>query len=349
MFNKITEEIKNYARAYTSAFLVFCVVSFLGLFFFWIWLSHSAGIDGVKTEIKKLQTSFNASGYDIAYDNVDIDYFSISNAVVFKNVKIYKLASTGYFEWNIPELIVNPGFFNAGKITLKLSPKQLLKTDDDKTFNVSVPDAKIILGFNEQGLAKAETNIKNINIENIAKIDELKLAAQRMAPQQTNELTPFFENHIDIKGITFSDELNAKAPKRIEKLYLNANLIGAIKFARTYGESLKVWQKLGGMVDVKKLILHWEPINMVAKGELYFNDKFEPTLQLNTSSKGMIEMLDTMQEAEILDSKGVFVVKILLNNKGFYLSEGDEVKTVTTPLSINKRDITLENISIKAF
>ena len=102
------------------------------------------------------------------------------------------------------------------------------------------------------------------------------------------------------------------------------------------------------MIDIKKLIVEWAPLTMVAHGDLYFNEKLAPVLHLNTSSKGLEETIDMLQD-NFLESKGVFVAKILLNNKSFKLNKDDKYYTVTTPININSNQILIENIPIKNF
>lgn len=56
-----------------------------------------------------------------------------------------------------------------------------------------------------------------------------------------------------------------------------------------------------------------------------------------------------MLQDNFLERKGVFVAKILLNNKSFKLNPDDKYYTVTTPININSNQILIENIPLKTF
>ena len=58
--------------------------------------------------------------------------------------------------------------------------------------------------------------------------------------------------------------------------------------------------------------------------------------------------MDMLQD-NFLERKGVFVAKILLNNKAFKLNPEDKYYTVTTEININSNQILIENIPLKTF
>ena len=95
------------------------------------------------------------------------------------------------------------------------------------------------------------------------------------------------------------------------------------------------------------MILNWKPLIMFAQGDVRFNQKTEPTLNLNTASLAMIETIDLLNQNGFISNKGAFVVKILLNNKAVQQNPGDAYKTVVTPLKISKDAVFLENIKLK--
>lgn len=325
---------------------VLAVAFFMTYLIFWVLLQRAFCLNLMIAEIKKIQNSLLEVGMDIAYDKAEFSKLSPFSLIKFDNFKIYSLNAQNYWEWNIPELKINSSLFDCGHLTISTNRNQefVLKT---KSYPVEIPVLKIALDFNKEiGLKEISIEGMALNIQGLATIDSLKFASQRMAPMQVSELTPLFENHFEIKKLTISEEIKFPLIKEINRIYLNANIIGVLSDKETYSQSVDTWLRLGGIIDIRKLIIDWKPLLMLGRGDLYFNDKLEPNLHLNTSSKGLVNVLDKLQD-NILDRKGVFVAKILLNNKSFKLNKTDEYFTVTTPININYDQMLIENIPVK--
>ena len=325
-----------------TAMLVFAAASLCIL----AYLQRVYGLNQLKREINKIQASLAEVGWDMAYDNAESSTFLLSVPLTFKNFRLYAL--DGSKEWKAEEIKIKTGLFDNGHVMPEISREQTL-TVNGKVYPAEIPVLDINLYF-DKTLGLKEISIEGMgwNIRGLATIDSLRLASQRMAPLNISELTPFFENHLEIKGAQISEDVDFPLRKRISRIYANANIIGMMKSQPTYTESLSDWLRLGGVVDIRKLIVEWAPLTMVAHGDLYFNEKLEPNLHLNTSSKGLAETLDMLQD-NFLERKGVFVAKILLNNKAFKLNEDDLYDTVTTPININTGQILIENIPLKKF
>lgn len=323
------------------------VVAFVAVFWLIsVFLQRTYSLNLVKTEINKIQESFLEIGWDMAYEEANTSAFSPFYLIKFKNFKIYSL--DGKKAWSIPEFKIDASLIDSSRIKLSTGREQQIDFNG-KNYPAEIPVLKIEMSFDrEVGLKEISLEGLGFNIQGLATIDSVKLASQRMAPRQISELTPFFENHIEFKGINISEDISFPLLKKIDRLYANANIIGIISNKETYSESIDAWLRLGGIIDIRKLIIDWQPLVMVARGDLYFNDKKEPNLHLNTSSKGLAETLDRLQDS-FLERKGIFVAKILLNNKSFKLNKEDRYYTVTTPININSNQMLIENIPVKKF
>ena len=346
MFKRLKAKLPRMPRPNSlvllTAFLSFAVVG-LGI---WAYLQRVYGLNLLNREINKIQASLLEAGWDMAYDKAESSAFPLFAPLTFQNFRLYAL--DGSKEWKTEELKIGAGLFNCGHITPKASRKQTL-TLNGKVYPAEIPVLDIDLYFDRAlGLKEASIEGMGWNIRGLGTVDSLRLAAQRMAPLNISELTPFFENHLEVAGIQISEDVDFPLRKRINRIYANANIIGMITSKPTYTESLSAWLRLGGVFDIRKLIVEWAPLTMVARGDLYFNEKLEPNLHLNTSSKGLNETLDMLQD-NFLERKGVFVAKILLNNKAFKLNKDDRYYTVTTPVNVNANQILIENIPLKKF
>ena len=91
------------------------------------------------------------------------------------------------------------------------------------------------------------------------------------------------------------------------------NTLQKINFTNNLRSDLREWLSKDGHWEIKDFNLSWSPLLLVGKGNLYLNENFKPILQLNTTSKALSVLIDDLEHKNWLDSKGVFVAKILLS------------------------------------
>lgn len=318
----------------------------LSLTFIWLMLERSLAISTIKEEILKIESSLLAIGYDIAYDNLSFSQFSPWQIIRIDNFRIYSLDENNYTQWQCDELAVSTEVFNTKRIRFHFSQNQSLQKGIDK-WNVQVPESSVELIISKQKhIQNVNVQIANLSIEKKANIGSLKFAMQRGNGNLVNDKSPFMETHLEIKDIHIDDYTAWPMNKHIEHVYLNANIIGTIEEQEILSESLYKWVEQEGFVDIQKLIINWKPLVMVAKGEMFFNEELSPNISLNTSSMALTDTLETMNQNGWLEDKGVFVAKILLNNKSFKKNQSDKYFTVTTPIKLNKEQILIENIPV---
>lgn len=334
----------------TKGFIIsFAAMAVVVLFVMWLNFERLSCIRKMKIEFQRFQESVVEAGYDISYSDLKFSKSSLFGVMTLKDLRLNNLNANDYIEYYAEEVKINPGFFSVNKIKLDFSGEQKL-TIGEEEHTVYLPQLSIMFGFDQAiGLKSINLIGKDLEIENIIKIGEVKLASQRMSPQQISYVSPFLENHLELKNIEITNNDDWPVAKKIERIYLHANIVGALIAHNSYKDSIMSWLGTGGMIDIKKLIINWDYFIMVAKGDIYFNENLDPNLHLNTSSKGLMDFLDNLQNFELLDSKGIFVAKILLNNKAFKLKEDDKYSTLTTPINVNKKEFSVENIAIKFF
>ncbi len=320
-------------------------VAACGLLIIWGVLARSYGVSLLKKDFIKLINSLNAAGYDIAYDDIEFTPVSPFKIMKIENFKLYKGSQEDRWEWVIPEVLLNAGLVNYQNLTLKLSAEQTFKYNNEVR-NITAEAPVIELRFNDYGFQLLSGDIRNIKIENLAEIESLRIGSQRMAPLQINKESPFLENYIGISNITLLTGNTWNLSPNIEELYLNANVMGTMEEMPNYKDSIIKWRNDGGFIEIKKLIVNWQPLVMVSRGSLRFDENFSPRLRLITTSKALIDTLDDLEAAKILDRKGVFVTKILLGNKAIKNSESEMYYTVVSPLTATPQEITIEGIPV---
>ena len=336
----------RYHVAGIVSFLIFAVI---GYTLVWMGFERLDAIKTIRKEIVRLENSLTSVGYDLAYEDLDFSSFNPFQIMSVKNLQFYSRIEGQHAVWTLPELSLKTGLFNSRKITFNMPGAQLLELGEKK-YNVSMPE--VFWEFRLDDTDRLMQSIflaKNVKISDFADIGEVQIASRRMAVQQVSDLAPFFENYIDVRNVTFNDLLDYPLAQTIERLYVNADIIGTIYGADTYQNDWKNWKTLGGGIDIRRLVVNWGPLLLVARGDVGFGKQLHPEVNLRSSSKALSLFLDEMENKGFLPGKGVFVAKILLNSKAFKMNKDDKFMTVTAPIAYKDNKILLENVVLKDF
>lgn len=337
----------SFLRRYALMLSTGLLTAVIGITVIWISLERAQLIAAIKQELLDIENSLLAAGYDVAYEELGFNHFSPWQVMRIKDLKIYSLDGADYKEWKCDEFAVSADVFDIRKIRFHFSRNQTIQKGT-QTWEMEVPQAFAEMTISpENRFQDFNLRIADLTVKKLLTIRQINFAAQRMAPKQVNANGPFIETHLDVHDLTIADYTGWPMNKEVEYFYLNGNVIGTIERQPIFSESLYDWIEKDGHIEVKKMILNWQPLVMVAKGDLYFNENLAPNLTLNTSSLALVDTLDKMNANGWLEDKGVFVARILLNNKSFKKNQSDKYFTVTTPLKINDKQILIESIPVK--
>ncbi len=349
MSGRLKKKLFLFCNRYWLTALTALITAAIGVMAIWATLERGKVISRIENEFDNFTNSLNAVGYDLAYDKLNFSYLSPWQVLRVDNLRIYSLDGSNYWEWICPELALSSGIWNADKIKLHLSRSQTIK-HGLKTWNVSLPESENTLYLTKDGSLQSITiQAKDISAGRLFTAKQMSLVLQRAIPHQIKELSSAFNLITEAKDINIDDMTGWPLNKQIDHLYLEADIIGILEKQDIYSESVYNWVERGGNIEIRRMIINWKPLVLVGKGDLYFNEGLEPKLSLNTSSIALIETLDRLNQNQMLDDKGVFVAKILLNNKAFKKKGTDPYLTVTTPIRMNKEQVLIENIPIKNF
>lgn len=326
--------------------LAFVLAFLLGLFFINLTMSRTYAVKQVKAGMLRLETFLNEVGLDIAYDDYATSAIYTQPLIKFTNFELYK---PGAWSLKLPEFRIRNSVWNHNRLTLVLGKEQTLSFGQDDKMDIVSDNADFQTAFNAEGnLELLLAKIQNINVKNYLKIKELNLAGRRIGTHNSGGLTlSVFENHFEAKDITLNGLLNYPLTNTISRIYAKTNFVGTLNLEDSFTAAMENWLHQGGYIGIPNLVVNWNPLLLVARGEINFNEKLQPALHLMTSSKGLTKLLDDLQERDFLDRKGVFVAKILLANKSFKLSEEDTYTSVITPLDFNSGRISVENITVR--
>lgn len=302
-----------------------------------------------KLQIVQLQKTLAEFNLDISYDNLHFNSWFMRPLLSADNFQIYNLSGTDLWRLTVPRLELKPRWFNSRIININFGNQQTWSwNNQEKPLNTQ--KAVIQLEAGDEGLQVVLAQIRHIEIKDFAKISELNLAGRRFLGDMTpSHRTAGFENHLELKDITLNGLLHYPLTSHINRIYLKTNFMGRIPAQMPLRLGLEEWLHQGGFVEIPNLVVNWPPLLLVGRGELNFDEKFTPSLRLETSSKALIKLLDDLQNHNTLDRKGVFVAKILLSNKAFKLNPADKDLAMITPIKYRDGKISVENITVRDF
>ena len=219
-----------------------------------------------------------------------------------------------------------------------------------KTYHIDIPNPLILIDIdNHDRMAHLLVSAKEINVRNTMQIGDILFSAIRKTPATASGAVPAWGCDLLLGGLKFDKKYEIALADKIDMIFIDADVMGKVSGSRSYRSAIYEWLEAGGFINLKYVSLNWKPLAMVGRGSLHFNEKLEPNLHLDTSSKGLLESMDSMLQYQWLESKGVFVSKILLGNKAFKLSPKDKYLTVTAPIDFKDRKFQIENITVAKF
>ncbi len=306
------------------------ILTFISIF---LTLEKISTIKHLKAEIIQLQKDLNAIGWDISYEHLSFNTLTFSSIMTVKDLSFYHTEHN--FKVAIPKLSVKTQLFSFSKFDIIPSETITLSTGE-KNWPIKTKHTNIEIEIKDNKVAKLLAELSDINIKNTAHIQTVNIAGRHTNNTLAiNGPTAVFENHLDIQNIKISHNTNIPLSKTINRLYLKTD---------TIEDSQK-----SASLNISNLIIDWSPFSLVGKGEFYITSTGAPNLLLETSSKGLLNLLNHLQEQNIVERKGIFVANIILTNKAFKLKDEDTELTIITPIAYKDKNLTIENISIRKF
>lgn len=313
-----------------------------------ITLSRNAAIRTLKAGIARLTSSLNEVGLDIAYDKISFNNIFIYPLVEIENLQLYNLRGTELWKVRFAGISGRPGLFSSRRINLDFAGDIEISVNENR-YNTDIGSAQTRIEMEKDGsLQELQVYLKDMQIKDIAKIADITLAMRKLHNSiSARALIPTIESHLEVNDITLNGLLNYPLTSEIRRIYANFNLMGSLDDGDTFLLAAENWLHTGGFIEIPSLVVSWNPLLLVGRGTVTFNENFSPKLQLQTSSKALLDLLNDLQEKSFLERKGVFVANILLGAKAFKMHEDDKYLTITTPITYRDNKLAIENITVK--
>ena len=339
------EQIKKLYKPILASIFSFCIV-FCGIY---ITTSRNLAIKHIKKNISQYTSYLNEMGLDIAYDNIEFNSMMFYPLVKIDNLKIYSVTALNDWAINFNTVKAYPNIVGTKRLRFS-SVSGGTFTFNEFTSEMSSEETFLDIILKDSNLDELVLHAENINIKDFAKIDKIAfLLQQEKNPDLESFTTPSYTALFETNDVKINGLIDYPLSSDIKLIYMKSNIMGKINLDDFILTSLENWLQNGGFIDIPNLIVQWEPLTLVGRGNINFNEKLSPRISFNTSSKGILTLLNDLQEREFLDSSDVFVANIMLKNKAYKINPDDEELTVSTPIGYSDKILTIENLPIKDF
>ena len=343
-FTFVSHKIKEGKWFLASFLFAFIIV----LTFIDITLSRNAAIKQFKINFSRIINNLNEVGLDIAYEDLQFNSIYPYPLIKLKNFQVYNLRGEHLWKLKLAQIECRPNLLNAGKLNFEITGDGEFSFDKSSK-KLTAQRAELLTEFGKQGdFKELQTYIDELNIKDFAKVKSFVLAmrkSQSIIPERA--ITPTVESHVEIRDVALNGLLNYPLTSEIKRIYAKFNLMGEMDVKESLPLVAETWLHNGGFIEVPSLIINWEPLHLEGRGDIRFDEEFSPKLQLQTSSKAMLNLLEDLQNKNYLDKKGVFVANILLGAKAYKLNKDDKYLTISTPITYRENKLAIENITVK--
>ena len=348
LFADFIGRMKHFIRKRSSAILAgifaFCLV-FSCIF---LTISRSIAIKQMRFQLSRTISYLNEFGLDIAYDHIEFNSIFFYPLMTIQNFQIYNTKDLNAWMLKFDEVKGYSNMFGSERVRFKFSNDGLFIFNEFAS-KMTGNETVLTLSTKNKRLNEIVFHAEDINIQDFAKIKKIAFWSQASQEKSTKTGTPSFESFFEINDVDINGLIDYPLSSHLKLLYAKTALIGSIEANEQLSAGIETWLKDGGFIDVPNLIIQWQPLTLVGRGSINFNELFAPRLNFNTSSKGLLRLIDDLESNSFLDSKNVFVANILLSNKAFKLNPEDEELTISTPISYADGKVSVENLTIKDF
>lgn len=331
--------IVAFAFSFVIVLCGICIIALKGL-----------AVKKIRSSFPTIISSLNEMGIDLAYDNIKFSPLFFTPLMRVEQPQIYALDENNYWNLQFDNLTADFSFFEQNKIVLRFSNHGNISFDE-QSYSTTNNTAAITLDFKQQQLQDLSLQAKQFNIHQFADIQNLMFKLHRTPWQNSPDDAALnsWISSLDITDVTINGMVNYPLSSNLTQLSLQANVIGDFIFKDDFLTSAEDWVKNRGFIDIPNLVLQWSPLTIVGRGQCKFTPLLAPEISFNTSSKGLLKLLDSLLALKLVDAKNVYVAKILLNNKAYKLNADDKELTISTPISYADGKISIDNLPIKDF
>ncbi len=310
MFRKIYEKFLEYKKNVVLAAISVLVLG-MAIYFFNARINISKILDNY---IQNAIAQFERDGYRVSFDEISFNAMSPVIKVKLKNFRVSVLRENASWQYATPEIKASIFILNPNVIKIRPDNRQLFIVDKKK-HKINSENMELKLRFHNNHMIREMIFMsENLAIDDICNLKEINMAVRKTAEYNVDPLSRFYDLLIDVKDVDLAKSTNHPLSSNIKNIFVNAEILGDIGLERAR-ISMDEWRDIGGSVDIKELLIDWEPMKLKANGAMAIDDYFQPMIVLSTEIDGIFKTLKSFENKDIIKRKDYSVAKIVLKQK----------------------------------
>lgn len=303
---------------YSSLIISFIATTIISILLLWVIATRIYYIITVEKHTKEFIVELNKQGYDLAYEEFSKSYIPFTNPISFKNIKIYNLCDDMKVEISFENVKISKPIFNFSIENINFQGNK----------EIVLGDEKHELDINRMLIKHKDSNdfiMADVSVNNLIKFGHINIKQQEDRYE------------FDMQDIALNDKIEIPLLRHIEKLNLQIKLNNNFSHINS------------NKIDIDKFIIRWEPLLLVGKGNISFTPEENITFRTSTTSKGLLETLEMLNEKSMIDETGFDIVNMMLSTQAYRLNPEDKYSTITTSINMINNQILIGNVSIYEF
>lgn len=300
-----------------------------------LWAALATGTQTIANEWIARQ---RLNGWSVSVKSPLLDGFPFWPALILEDVSITAPLNIGSWSWSTDRVIVHPEKLDLTRLTIRATGRHLI----DAPWTLSGPffaeanvadlgidlDTAGRLKHSHIYLEQAELQgADRVPIVSAALVDLNFTLAEAMPSQR--DVFAQLSGRGD--GVRLAINLRPFEPT-IRTVQLEADLLGPINPGHLQ-DALELWRGGGGTLEVRRVLLDYPPLTIIANGTMALDDALQPTAALSTHMIGFNDTLNALKAKGIITRSQGASASLVLNLLA-KIPQGREKLELQVPLSV---------------
>ena len=315
------------------------VVIFGGYTVFW-YLS----VNGIQKGLERWAHDHREKGSQISLGHPTISGFPFAVRIHFEKVDLAVRENS--WRWIAPQIVARARPWNPHMISIKAPGMHTVKGFKN-TRMLQLEEANAHFQLRSGKLKTGAVRLAGIKVTSpdSPSVTAQSLVVEIKTDAKVQTETNISQNNLaltfDIRDVSIPKAWGLGLKGEISRLFVNAFVIGDIRFSVKLTGALHRWREAGGSIDINNLKLDWEPLSLRANGTLALDETLQPQGATSVEIEGLEPTLHALIEAGVIDARTAFAAKFA--NRTFSVG-GSKVRL---PLSVQKQRLYIGPVPVQ--
>ncbi len=289
--------------------------------------------DGIRDGVDRWAQARRADGWRVSHDGLSITGFPGPLRI---HVAAPRLARPGAFDWQAPFLDAEVSPLAPERVRIDAAGSHSLALAADGrplALEIDARHAIAELLLDRRGrLRDLDASLRDVATREVggdsvtADLLRVGLSRPETAPADHRATSLAFD--VAAEGVHLPRPAAPGFGQRIGLAAVRGRIQGP-------AESLAGWRDSGGTVEIERMAIEWQPLQLAAEGTLALDARMQPMLAMTASLRGFAETVDALAAAGVVRPKDAGPVKLVLGLMAKQ-PEGGGAPAIEVPVSIQE-------------